>query len=437
MTGLLFRPVRRPTTYYQRDWVLACRDGRSYYSLPLAWDLVGPLDVAALTRAVGDLALRHDALRTAFEANGSDVDQVVWPEVHIDLALESTVEDLEGRIVAEAERTRVLAVAPLWHGRLFRLGEERHVLALFVHHLIFDGWSHGVLHDELVRCYRGRTMGRQPRLPTLMVQAGDHAQREREHRDVAAESWWRESLRSLPPPAALPPLGGRFVSAPLPLISAGQAQSLRAIAAEAGAGLNSALLAAVLSARRAIAGDDAVVGVTRAGRDRPELQRVVGPLLDHLPVRVNLSGAGTFPHLLARTHRAFLEAAARPLPVGRIRHVLTDDLTARGGRLYDVRYNYLPHAATNHALVSTSDGRELRISPYPVDPLRLAPRHTEDHPEVLPLSYVLRRYPGGEIGGEVCGHDALYPPHRLADVAEVFAETLGAVAVARPPVSVP
>ena len=437
MTEQSTRPIRRPASYYQRDWVLACRDGRSYYSLPLAWDLTGPLDVGALTRAVADLARRHDALRTAFEASGSDVDQIVWPEVDIDLTVESTVDSIEDRIAAEAERTRVLADPPLWHGRLFRLAPERHVLALFVHHLIFDGWSHGVLHDELVRCYRGQSIGRPPRLPSLLAQAGDHAHGEREHRDTESESWWRELLRSLPPLAALPPLGGRFISAALPVISSRETQSLRAMTAETGAGLNTALLAVMVAARRNSTGDDAVVGVTRAGRERPELQRVVGPLLDHVPVRVDLSGVRTFPHLLARTHGAYMEATARPLPLGRIREVVTDDLDARGGRLYDVRYNYLPNAATNHAIVSTSDDRELRISPYPLDPLRLAPRHTEDHPEVLPLSYVLRRYPSGELGGEICGHDALYPAPQLAGVAEAFAETLRTVTGARQQVPVP
>jgi hypothetical protein len=341
------------------------------------------------------------------------------------------------RIVAEAERTRVLADPPLWHGLLFRLEPERHVLALFVHHLIFDGWSHGVVHDELVRCYRGASSGRPARLPTLVAQVGDHAQWERERRDSATESWWRETLRSLPPLADLPPLGGRFISAPLPVIPATRVQSLRSIATDAGAGLNTALLATMLAARRASTGDDSVVGVTRAGRERPELQRVVGPLLDHVPVRVSLAGALTFRDVLIRTHGAYQEAMTRPLPLGRIRQVVPDDLTGRGGRLYDVRYNYLPNATANLASISTSDGRELRISPYPLDPLRLAPRHTEDHPEVLPLSYVLRRYPGGEVGGEVCGHDGLYPAHRLAHVAEAFSATLRAVTSARQPADVP
>ena len=94
--------------------------------------------------------------------------------------------------VAEAERPRALHTAPLWHLLLVRLGPEHHVLAAFIHHLVFDGWSHGVLHDELVRCYRAAAAGRAARLPDLPLQIGDFAHWERSRRHPDSERWWRE-----------------------------------------------------------------------------------------------------------------------------------------------------------------------------------------------------------------------------------------------------
>jgi arthrofactin-type cyclic lipopeptide synthetase C len=421
--------------------VLACRERLSYYSLPLVWDLRGALDVPALTRALADLTARHEALRTCFAIRGDEVDQLVWPSVDLDLSTvdisaESSVVD---QIVAETERPRRVDVAPLWHGVLYRLAERRHLLALFVHHLVFDGWSHGVLHDELIRCYRGAVAGRPARLPELRAQAGDHAEWERAQRDEAAEVWWRDQLRGLPPLSVIPPVGGRFVSVPLPVVPADQVAVLRRLASEQDAGLSSVLLAVVLAARRSRTGDDAIVGVTRAGRDRSGLQRVVGPLLDHVPVRVDLSGARTFPEVVARTHRAYQAALARALPLGRIRQVTPDDLSGRGGRLYDTRFNYLPGAAATSAVISTSDGHELSIAPYPLDPLRLAPRHTEDHPEVLPYSFILRRLPGGEIGGEVCGHDSLGDDlvRAAAAVGDAVEAAVASVAVSPPRATTP
>jgi hypothetical protein len=419
MTPLLSDLVRRRSSYYQRDWVLACEEGRTFYSLPLVWSLQGPLDVPSLVRVLEELTHRHEALRTAFGVRGDDVDQLVWPTVDIDLSIVDCLDEASAvdRIVTEAERPRQVDTAPLWHGVLYRLGPRRHLLALFVHHLVFDGWSHGVLHDELVRCYRAAVTGQPSRLPVLRSHAGDHAEWEREHRDEAAESWWRENLRGLPALSRLPDVGGRFVSVPLPLVPAEDVASLRRVAAAHTAGMSSALLAVVLATRRRLAGDDAIVGVTRAGRDRPGTHRAVGPLLDHVPVRVDLRGARNFPDVLDRTHRAHQEAVTRALPLGRIRQIVSDDLTSRGGRLYDTRFNYLPGSPAAPALVRASDGDGLSISPYPLDPLRLTPRHTEDHPEVLPLSFVLRRLPGGEVGGEVCGHDSLLPALLEAAVA--------------------
>lgn len=426
-------PVRVPSSYYQRDWFLACRDARSFCSAPVGWHLDGELDTDALTRALEHLMLRHETLRTAFRARGDDVDQLVWPRVDIDVR---TVDLSHGpdpraaadeRIIAESERPRVLDAAPLWHGLLLRLNPRQHVLALFIHHLVFDGWSHGVLHDEFVRCYRAAASDRPPRLPPLRLQFGDFAQWERSHRDPRAEAWWRDRLDSLPPLSAIPPVGGRFVSHAIPGIAPSATLALGELARAEGVGAGTAFLAVVLASRRQFAGGDIVIGVTRAGRERPELQRIVGPLLDHAPVRVDVSGRPSFRCLLHRVDRAYRDALAHQLPLGLIRRVVPGDVTTRGGRLHDTRYNYLPSNPARVEAVATPGG-ELRIRHWPIEPTRLAPRHTEDHPEVLPLSYMVRHQRDGEVGGEICAHGRLYSPAQLAGLAESFATTVQRVA---------
>lgn len=406
-------PVTAPATYYQRDWVLACRDERSHFTTPLAWDLDGELDTDVLLTALRTLTARHDSLRTSFRVRGADVRQVVWPVVAVDLQVVDVASDgeVEARIVLETERPRFVSVAPLWHGLVYRLGRHRHVLALFVHHLVFDGWSHGVLHDELVRCYRALIAGRSPRLPPLRVTPGDFARWERERRDPELERWWRTELGALPPILPPPPLGGRFVSVPLPPVPPA--------AVTEPAGPSTALLAAVCAARRADAGADLIVGVTRSGRERPLLQRVLGPVLDHVPVRVDLSGEPTFRELVARVHRSYRAAVAHQLPLGRIRQVVPDDLTARGGRLYDTRFNYLPTTTTPPGVAGP-----LTITPRAIAPTSVSPRHTEEHPEVLPLSYVVRHGQYGTLEGEICGPDTMFSVDRLHAIAADFADVV-------------
>lgn len=420
---------RYDASYYQRDWVLACHDATSFYSTPLAWDVRGELDERVLTRALRELVGRHDALRTAFHPHDGDVDQLVWPRVDVQLetadlsAAPDPAAALESRLVREAERPRLLVAPPLWHALLLRLGPRHRVLAVFISHLVFDGWSHGVLHDELVRCVRAAVAGRPPRLPRLPLRAGDFAHQERILRDAPAERWWTAQLAGLPPVTSAPSVGGRFVSTPLPPVPLRHSEALRDLADMHGVGFNEALLATVIAARRHEVGDDVVIGVTRASRERPESHRVIGPLLDHLPVRVDTSGPIRVRDLLERVHTAYREAAFRKLPLGLIRRVVSDDLTGRGGRLFDTRYNYMPSASSGAAVVLTAAG-ELRIAPRPVDPLRQRPRHTEDHPEVLPLSLNFHRQMDGQLTGELCGHDRVYPPDALAAVGEDVVATL-------------
>ncbi|HST65137.1 MAG TPA: condensation domain-containing protein, partial [Mycobacteriales bacterium] len=358
--------LRYEASYYQRDWVLACRDATSFYSEPVAWDIHGELDPAVLTRALRDLVGRHDALRTAFRPRDGDVDQLVWPEVEVELRTVDLSADpdpaaaLETYLVREAERPRPLVAPPLWHAVLLRLGDRHQVLAMFIHHLVFDGWSHGVLHDELVRCVRAAVAGRPPRLPRLPLRPGEFAREERTLRDADAERWWTGQLAALPPLTSTPEVGGRFVSAPLPAVPLRHSEALRDLADMHGVGFNEALLATVVATRRHQVGDDVVLGITRASRDRPESHRVIGPLLDHLPVRVDTSGGIKVRDLLERVHHAYREAAVRKLPLGLIRRVVAEDLTDRGGRLYDTRYNYMPSASSGAAVV-LGPGGEVRI----------------------------------------------------------------------------
>ena len=423
MTGTAAAPRRYRASYYQRDWVLACRDATSFYSTPLAWDLSGALDPQLVADALAELTARHAALRTAFRVRGRDVEQLVWPAVDVPLRtvdLARTADpaaELEERLVREAERPRLLDRPPLWHAELVRLRPGQHVLAMFVHHLVFDGWSHGVLHDELVRCLRAAVRGRPPRLPALRLGVGEFAEHERGLRDRDAERWWSDRLAALPAVAA-PPLGGRFVSCPLPPVPAAVGTDLRRLADEVGVGVSEVLLAAVVAVRRHEVGDDVVIGVTRARRDEPDCHRVIGPLLDHLPVRVDTGGGITVGALLERVHQAYRAARRRTLPLGLIRQAV------HGDRLFDTRFNYMPSASGGEAVLAGG----VRIGPRAVDPTRQRPRHTEDHPEVLPLSVNLRHHRDGRLAGDVCGHDGVYPGSSLAALGERLVGTLERIA---------
>ncbi|HEX2077404.1 MAG TPA: amino acid adenylation domain-containing protein, partial [Longimicrobium sp.] len=142
----------------QRLWFLERLGGLgSTYHFPMRRRLRGPLDRAALERALGEIVRRHETLRTTFaEADGEPV-QVIAPFGGFALP----VEDLSGlsgadreaalrrRAGEEARRPFDLSAGPLFRVSLLRLGAEEHVLLLSMHHIVSDGWSMGVLYREL------------------------------------------------------------------------------------------------------------------------------------------------------------------------------------------------------------------------------------------------------------------------------------------------
>ncbi|HEX7240854.1 MAG TPA: condensation domain-containing protein, partial [Longimicrobiaceae bacterium] len=154
-------PVPASSTQ-RRLWFLdRVEPGSTAYNIPRATLLEGPLDPAALARALRALADRHEALRTTFAEAGGEPVQVVAPPGREVLR---TVE--MGRVApAERERTALaearrlarlpfdLQRGPLFRATLLRLSGERHLLLLETHHVVSDAWSAEVMARELEALY--------------------------------------------------------------------------------------------------------------------------------------------------------------------------------------------------------------------------------------------------------------------------------------------
>jgi len=79
-------------------------------------------------------------------------------------------------LVAQEARTPFdLEAGPLIRGRLIRLGEDQHTLLITMHHIVSDGWSMGVLFNELSALYGAYLRGGEDPLPKLEVQYADYA----------------------------------------------------------------------------------------------------------------------------------------------------------------------------------------------------------------------------------------------------------------------
>jgi amino acid adenylation domain-containing protein len=337
-SGAAAPPLRRlprdgdaPASFQQeRLWFLDRLDGGGgVYHLPAAHLLQGALDAEALRRAVEALVHRHETLRTALpEVDGAPVQRILPPEPvalpRIDLApLAEGEREAELARVAEdhANRPFDLERGPLFRAALVRLAPDEHVLLTCVHHAVADGWSSGVLWRDLSALYDAFSCGEPSPLEPLPVQYADYAAWQREwlrgetlDRQLA---WWRERLAGAPPRLELP------LDRPRPPVQthAGASEWLQlprderdaavALGREEGATLFMVLLAAFGVVLGRLAGDeDVVVGTPIAGRTRAELEGLIGPFLNTLALRTDLSGDPPFRALLRRVREGTLEAYA-------------------------------------------------------------------------------------------------------------------------------
>ncbi|MEV0619367.1 non-ribosomal peptide synthase/polyketide synthase [Nonomuraea sp. NPDC050404] len=311
------RPDRMPLSYAQRRlWFLREWEGPSAaYNVPLGLRLRGPLKQSALVAAIGDVADRHESLRTVFPAvDGVPYQQVVEARPDVEVVA-CTEEELAAVIQQAAGQAFDLSADLPIRGRICRLGPEEHVLLLVMHHIATDGWSMGVLCRDLSVAYGARLEGRAPVWPSLPVQYADYALWQRELPLDGQLEFWSEELADLPgqlvlpvdrPRPATPSFRGGHVRFEVPVELHGE---LVALARRSGATLFmvvQAALAALLS--RLGAGTDIPIGTPVAGRLDDALDDLVGFFVNTLVLRTDTSGDPTFEELIERVRATDLAA---------------------------------------------------------------------------------------------------------------------------------
>jgi acyl carrier protein len=157
----------------QRLWFLdQLQPGSSVYNIPTAVSLTGHLNVPALEQSLNEIVRRHEGLRTYFATVAGEPVQVIRPELQLALEIEDLSEQgrkertatAERLSRSEAEKPFDLAVGPLFRARLLRLESQEHVLLFTMHHIISDGWSLGVLINEVAALYESFAHGETPAL---------------------------------------------------------------------------------------------------------------------------------------------------------------------------------------------------------------------------------------------------------------------------------
>lgn len=316
----------------QRLWFLNKMNGESSsYNLHAALWVDGTPDIGALEKSLNAILERHTVLRTAFLEKDGKPDGRLLPNAPFKVESVDLVGLPEAERAAEAlqkaqERAAKpfdLEKPPLLRVSVFLLGKNRALLVVVVHHIVFDGWSFGVLMAELEAGYKAALSGEMPMLEALPIQYYDYA-REQAHRQekgccTALQKqlcYWKDKLNGVPaldlptdrPRPAVQTFCGAQVRSTLPQELTNR---LKGLAGEEKATLFMVLLAAFKVLLFRYSGQtDIAVGSPVAGRRQKETEALIGFFVNNLVLRTTFSGGESFRSLLAEVKKTALEAYA-------------------------------------------------------------------------------------------------------------------------------
>ena len=322
------------TSLQERFWFMeqAQAGGSALHITHIVW-LGGVLNVSALQQALDLVVQRHEILRTSFQREGRDLVQVVHDPMPCPLDTQDVREvyacggrdGLDPIFEAELNRPFSLTDPPLIRARIFEMSDDERALMVVTHHIAGDGWSLNLLLREVLGAYLALCTEREVVLPDLPIQFGDFATWRRQRRREsdaydASLKYWREQLHGVdafdlpmdrPRPSTRSHGGAmhRFDLTPV------GASALHEMVASGTATLFEILTTAYLVTLGRLGGQpDVAIGTVSSGRDRAEVENLIGCFINNLVLRADLRGNPTFEEALERVSAAARGAREHEVP---------------------------------------------------------------------------------------------------------------------------
>ncbi|HEV3000937.1 MAG TPA: amino acid adenylation domain-containing protein [Solirubrobacteraceae bacterium] len=325
------------------------------YNVVEAFRLRGALDVETVRSALQAVVARHEVLRTTCSMGDGEPVALVRDEATVDLeVVDVRAAELAGLLAARVEVPFDLDREPPLRVTLARIADDDHALLILGHHIASDAWSCRLLAQELFRHYAAAVAGGDPGLQPLAIQYADFAawQQSRRGSDEARGhlAYWRERLAGMPPLLELP------LEHPRPAVRSDRGSEIRleldgdvrrrlhAAARDEGITPFALLLTAfghVL--HRHCDSDDVVVGTPVSGRDRPELEPVLGCFINTVPLRLDFGEVPTRRDLVRRVwERTLDDLDHQALPFEDLVAELSPERDLSAGPLVQALFNLYP-----------------------------------------------------------------------------------------------
>ncbi|MEG4805075.1 amino acid adenylation domain-containing protein [Microcoleus sp. ARI1-B5] len=365
----------------QRLWFLdQLVPNNPFYNVPAALRLTGSLNFSALQQTFNEIVRRHEALRTTLAVVSGQPVQRIAAAFHVpinvvdlrNLPKESRQTEANRLTAQEAQRSFNLSNDLLLRVTLLQLDDAEYLLMLNMHHIVSDGWSIGVLIQELGALYTAFASEKPSPLPALSIQYADFAKWQREwlQGEVLETqlAYWRQQLNgismlNLPADRPRPAIQSYRGKRQFLQLSKQLSEALETLSQREGVTLFMTMLAAFKTLLYHYAQqEDIVVGSPIANRNRSEIEALIGFFVNSLVLRTDLSGNPTFRELLNRVKEVALGAYAhQDLPFEKLVEELHPDRALNQNPLFQVAF------ALQNAPGNRLELPELTLSPQQLD----------------------------------------------------------------------
>ncbi|MEO1515850.1 MAG: amino acid adenylation domain-containing protein [Bacteroidota bacterium] len=334
------------------------------YNLPIAWEIVGDLDIEKLNAILQNIIRRHESLRTIFRFDGKRHVQIIRDEVDFQIEQIDASDKEAQQAITDFIRPFDLGEAPLLRCAIIHAAAGRRYLALDTHHIVCDGISQINIFRDFIRSYRGEE------LAALDLQYKDYAEWESKLRVseeyMSLREFWLKSFEGDIPKLTFPVAeeeiadgkGGTYNIQIERDVYASLFETLKEEEVTKFSGLFSlfSLFLYYLTGQ-----EDMVIGINTSGRVHDEMQDTVGMFAKTLPIRCQADTKINFRSLSRRIHKQLVEANGKQLydladiiselnkkrsnPIKELFNVMfvfqnfdSEDIRSAGGPLVDAKF---------------------------------------------------------------------------------------------------
>lgn len=305
----------------KRLWLLdKIEPGNAAYHIPSVIKIQGNINFEDLEKAFSFVVNQHEGLRAVFKEDEQGPYQLfLQPQswaLSIDDYSELDEDQAKLKVAAIITKPFDLEQGPLFRAHACKLSVDNYVLVVVIHHIVTDGWSNNILIQQLGQSYIQLVTSGEAHPPTKGLQYADFAvwQQSQLNNEILNEkvSFWTHQLEDVPvlelPTDYTRPtvqtFNGASVSFSLNEITS---QALFDVAKQYQCTPFMVLLACYSAILQKYSGqDDFAIGTPVAGRDRLELENIVGFFVNTVAVRVNPNSSNGFAQFLETVKESVL-----------------------------------------------------------------------------------------------------------------------------------